>query len=331
MIGSEKVELKNRPRRLRANEIIRNLVREAKLNIEDLVYPLFVVEGKGIKKEIPSLPNNYHFSIDKLVEEVKELTKLGIHYIMLFGLPDKKDNIGSSAYSDDGIVQRAIREVKKEITDVYIITDICMCQYTDHGHCGLLTEDGKIENDTTVEKLSKIAVSHAKAGADMVAPSDMMDGRIAHMRRELDSEGFKEIPIMSYSIKYASSFYGPFRDAAHSAPSFGDRSSYQMDFANPKESLREAEIDINEGADIIMVKPALSYLDIIRRVDEKYNIPIAAYNVSGEYAMIKMAIKNGLMDEKVIYESLLSIKRAGADIIITYFAKEIAEKLRGRN
>ncbi|WP_130805319.1 porphobilinogen synthase [Senegalia massiliensis] len=331
MIGSEKVELKNRPRRLRANEIIRNLVREAKLNIEDLVYPLFVVEGKGIKKEIPSLPNNYHFSIDKLVEEVKELTKLGIHYIMLFGLPDKKDNIGSSAYSNDGIVQRAIREVKKEITDIYIITDICMCQYTDHGHCGLLTEDGKIENDTTVEKLSKIAVSHAKAGADMVAPSDMMDGRIAHMRRELDSEGFKEIPIMSYSIKYASSFYGPFRDAAHSAPSFGDRSSYQMDFANPKESLREAEIDINEGADIIMVKPALSYLDIIRRVDEKYNIPIAAYNVSGEYAMIKMAIKNGLMDEKVIYESLLSIKRAGADIIITYFAKEIAEKLRGRN
>ncbi len=325
------MELKNRPRRLRANEIIRNLVREAKLNIEDLVYPLFVVEGKGIKKEIPSLPNNYHFSIDKLVEEVKELTKLGIHYIMLFGLPDKKDNIGSSAYSNDGIVQRAIREVKKEITDIYIITDICMCQYTDHGHCGLLTEDGKIENDTTVEKLSKIAVSHAKAGADMVAPSDMMDGRIAHMRRELDSEGFKEIPIMSYSIKYASSFYGPFRDAAHSAPSFGDRSSYQMDFANPKESLREAEIDINEGADIIMVKPALSYLDIIRRVDEKYNIPIAAYNVSGEYAMIKMAIKNGLMDEKVIYESLLSIKRAGADIIITYFAKEIAEKLRGRN
>lgn len=325
------MELKNRPRRLRTNGIIRNLVRETKLNIEDLVYPLFVVEGKNIKKEIPSLPNNYHFSIDKLVEEVKELTKLGIHYIMLFGLPDKKDNIGSSSYSDDGIVQRAIREVKKEITDIYIITDICMCQYTDHGHCGLLTEDGKIENDTTVEKLSKIAVSHAKAGADMVAPSDMMDGRIAHMRRELDSEGFKEIPIMSYSIKYTSSFYGPFRDAAHSAPSFGDRSSYQMDFANPKESLREAEIDINEGADIIMVKPALSYLDIIRRVDEKYNIPIAAYNVSGEYAMIKMAIKNGLMDEKVIYESLLSIKRAGADIIITYFAKEIAEKLRGRN
>lgn len=325
------MELKNRPRRLRTNGIIRNLVRETKLNIEDLVYPLFVVEGENIKKEIPSLPNNYHFSIDKLVEEVKELTKLGIHYIMLFGLPDKKDNIGSSAYSDDGIVQRAIREVKKEITDIYIITDICMCQYTDHGHCGLLTEDGKIENDTTVEKLSKIAVSHAKAGADMVAPSDMMDGRIAHMRRELDSEGFKDTPIMSYSIKYASSFYGPFRDAAHSTPSFGDRSSYQMDFANPKESLREAEIDIDEGADIIMVKPALSYLDIIRRVDEKYNIPIAAYNVSGEYAMIKMAIKNGLMDEKVIYESLLSIKRAGADIIITYFAKEIAEKLRGRN
>lgn len=325
------MELKNRPRRLRTNGIIRNLVRETKLNIEDLVYPLFVVEGENIKKEIPSLPNNYHFSIDKLVEEVKELTKLGIHYIMLFGLPDKKDNIGSSAYSDDGIVQRAIREVKKEITDIYIITDICMCQYTDHGHCGLLTEDGKIENDTTVEKLSKIAVSHAKAGADMVAPSDMMDGRIVHMRRELDSEGFKDTPIMSYSIKYASSFYGPFRDAAHSTPSFGDRSSYQMDFANPKESLREAEIDIDEGADIIMVKPALSYLDIIRRVDEKYNIPIAAYNVSGEYAMIKMAIKNGLMDEKVIYESLLSIKRAGADIIITYFAKEIAEKLRGRN
>lgn len=325
------MDLKKRPRRLRSNGLIRSLVRETKLNIEDLVYPLFVVEGENIKKEIPSLPNNYHFSTDKLIEEIKELTNLGIHYIMLFGLPDEKDNIGTSAYSDDGIVQRAIREIKKECDDMYIITDICMCQYTDHGHCGLLTEDGEIENDSTLEKLSKIAVSHAKSGADMVAPSDMMDGRIGHMRRTLDSEGFKDTPIMSYSIKYASSFYGPFRDAAHSAPSFGDRSSYQMDFANPNESLREAELDIEEGADIIMVKPALSYLDIIRRVDEKYNIPIAAYNVSGEYAMIKMAIKNRLMDEKVIFESLLSIKRAGADIIITYFAKEIAEKLRGRN
>lgn len=325
------MDLKNRPRRLRANGLIRNLVRETKLNIEDLVYPLFVVEGENIKKEIPSLPNNYHFSIDKLIEEIKGLTNLGIHYIMLFGLPNEKDSIGTSAYSDDGIVQRAVRSIRENCDDIYIITDICMCQYTDHGHCGILSECGEIENDSTLEKLSKIAISHAKAGADMVAPSDMMDGRIGHMRKSLDSEGFKNIPIMSYSIKYASSFYGPFRDAAHSAPSFGDRSSYQMDFANPNESLREAELDIEEGADIIMVKPALSYLDIIRRVDEKYNIPIAAYNVSGEYAMIKMAIKNGLMDEKVIFESLLSIKRAGADIIITYFAKEIAEKLRGRN
>ncbi|MGO1368712.1 MAG: porphobilinogen synthase [Senegalia sp. (in: firmicutes)] len=320
--------LKNRSRRLRKSALVRDLVRETKLDINDLVYPLFVVEGENVKKPIPSLPNSYHFSVDKLIEEVKELTDLGIHYILLFGLPNSKDSVGSSAYDDNGIVQRAIREVKKEVEDVYIITDICLCQYTDHGHCGLLSDCGEVENDKTLEKLSKVAISHAKAGADMVAPSDMMDGRVENMRNTLDREGYTEIPIMSYSVKYASSYYGPFRDAADSAPKFGDRSSYQMDFANPNESLREAELDIKEGADVIMVKPALAYLDVIRRVDENYNIPIAAYNVSGEYAMLKMAIENGLMDEKVIMESLLAIKRAGADIIITYFAKEVAEKLK---
>ncbi|MBS4538582.1 porphobilinogen synthase [Clostridium sp. D2Q-11] len=319
-----------RPRRLRSNSLIRELIKETRLQVEDLVYPLFVVEGENIKKEISSLPGNYHFSIDKLIEEIDELEKLGIKYIMLFGIPNKKDEIGSQAYSKDGIVQKAIRSIKQRHKDIYIITDICLCQYTDHGHCGILEETGYVNNDETLEYLSKIAVSHAEAGADMVAPSDMMDGRIGHMRRKLDEDGYVNLPIMSYSIKYSSSFYGPFRDAAHSAPSFGDRKTYQMDPANPSEALREVQLDIEEGADIVMVKPALAYLDIIRKVKDKYDVPMAAYNVSGEYAMLKMAIKNDLLSEEAIYESLLSIKRAGADIIITYFAKEIAQKLKER-
>ncbi|WP_143715439.1 porphobilinogen synthase [Alkalithermobacter paradoxus] len=317
-----------RPRRLRANSLVRKLVRETKLQIEDLVYPLFVVEGENIKREIPSLPENYHLSIDRLIEEVKEIKELGIKYVILFGIPNQKDEKGKEAYSYQGIVQKAIREIKKNFKDIYVITDICMCQYTSHGHCGIICEDGYVDNDKTLEYLGKIAVSHAYSGADMVAPSDMMDGRIAYIRNILDSEGYTHIPIMSYSAKYASAFYGPFRDAAHSAPQYGDRSSYQMDPANINEALREAKLDIEEGADIIMIKPALSYLDVIRRIKDNINAPIAAYNVSGEYSMIKLAISNGLLSEKAIMESVLSIKRAGADIIITYFAKDIAKMIK---
>ena len=320
-----------RPRRLRNNETIRSLVRETHLRCEDLIYPLFIVEGTNIKKEIASLPDNYHLSVDMLEKEVEELTSLGINQVILFGVPNEKDEFGTEAYNDNGVVQEAIREIKRCNKDMYVITDICMCQYTSHGHCGVLCEDGTVNNDQTLEYLSKIAVSHAKAGVDMVAPSDMMDGRIGHMRKTLDSNGCAHLPIMSYSAKYSSSFYGPFRDAAHSAPSFGDRKTYQMDPANSDEALREVELDIEEGADIVMVKPALSYLDIIRRIKDNYNMPIAAYNVSGEYAMLKLAVKNGLLDESAIMESVLSIKRAGADIIITYFAKDLARKLRGVN
>lgn len=317
-----------RPRRLRNNDMIRSLVRETHLRCEDLIYPLFIVEGNNIKKEITSLVDNYHFSVDMLKDEIKELTELGINHIILFGVPNEKDEFASEAYNDNGVVQQAIREIKKCNKDMYVITDICMCQYTSHGHCGVLCEDGTVNNDDTLEYLSKIAVSHAKAGVDMVAPSDMMDGRIGHMRTTLDNNNFSHLPIMSYSAKYSSSFYGPFRDAAHSAPSFGDRKTYQMDPANSNEALREVQLDIEEGADIVMVKPALSYLDIIRRIKDNYNMPIAAYNVSGEYAMLKLAVKNGLLDEKAIMESVLSIKRAGADIIITYFAKDLARKLK---
>ncbi|MGL5674835.1 MAG: porphobilinogen synthase [Cellulosilyticaceae bacterium] len=317
-----------RPRRLRMNKAIRSMVRETSLSVNDLIYPIFVVEGEGIKHEIPSLEGIYHFSIDKLEEEIKEVMALGIKGIILFGVPEAKDSCGSEAYSDTGIVQQAIRKVKSIAPEMYVITDVCMCQYTDHGHCGILTEKGEVDNDTTLEYLSKIAISHAKAGADMVAPSDMMDGRIAHMRDSLDARDLTHIPIMSYSAKYASSFYGPFRAAAHSAPAFGDRKTYQMDMANSDEAVREMALDIEEGADIIMVKPAMSYLDIIRRAKDQFNVPIAAYNVSGEYAMLKMAVKNGLMNENVIFESLLSIKRAGADMIITYFAKDMAKQLQ---
>ena len=319
-----------RPRRLRINDATRELVRETKINIEDLIYPLFIVEGENIKNEISSLPDVYHFSLDMLDEEIKEIKDLGIKHVILFGIPHdhEKDFCGSEAYNNNGIIQRAIRKIKEIDSDINVITDVCMCEYTSHGHCGILTKGGYVDNDKTLEYLANIAVSHAKAGADMVAPSDMMDGRVKVIRKALDKEGFFNVPIMSYSVKYASTFYGPFREAANSAPSFGDRKTYQMDPANSNEALIEAELDVLEGADILMVKPALSYLDVIRRVKDNYNLPLAAYNVSGEYAMLKSAVKNGILSEGAIYESILSIKRAGADIIITYFAKDLAKMIR---
>lgn len=319
-----------RPRRLRVNSATRNLVRETKLNIEDLIYPLFIVEGKNIKKEISSLPDVYHFSLDRLEDEIKEIKELGIQHIILFGIPHdcEKNPYATEAYNDNGIIQRAIRKINEIDKDMNVVTDVCMCEYTSHGHCGILTENGYVDNDKTTEYLAKIAISHAKAGADIIAPSDMMDGRIKVIRQALDKEGFVNIPIMSYSVKYASTFYGPFREAANSAPSFGDRKTYQMDPANSNEALVESELDILEGADILMVKPALSYLDIIRRVKDNYNLPLAAYSVSGEYAMLKSAVKNGILSEEAIYESIMSIKRAGADIIITYFAKELAKMIK---
>ncbi|QQY79548.1 porphobilinogen synthase [Keratinibaculum paraultunense] len=317
----------NRPRRLRKNEIIRNLIKETRLCIEDFVYPIFVREGINIKEEIASMEGIYRYSIDKVLKEVEEIEKLGIKAILLFGIPDRKDELGTEGYAENGIVQRTIREIKKVFPEMYVITDICMCEYTSHGHCGILLENGYVDNDKTLEYLGKIALSHAKAGADMVAPSDMMDGRVRYIRNFLDDNGFETVPIMAYSAKYASSFYGPFRDAADSAPTFGDRKSYQMDPANADEAMREIKLDIMEGADIVMVKPALSYLDIIRKAKDNFNIPLAAYNVSGEYSMLKMAIKEGILSETVVLESLLSIKRAGADIIISYFAKDVAEIL----
>lgn len=318
----------NRTRRLRSNPSIRAMVRETSLSVDDFIYPLFVVEGEEIKKEISSMKGVYHFSIDKLLIEIKELIDLGIKSVLLFGIPDHKDKIGTQAYAMEGIIQRATKAIKREFPEMYVITDLCMCEYTSHGHCGILTEDGEVNNDQTLEYLGKIALSQAMAGADMIAPSDMMDGRVGYIRGILDEKGFENTPIMAYSAKYASSFYGPFREAADSAPSFGDRKSYQMDPANTDEALREIEYDIEEGADIIIVKPALSYLDIIRRAKDNFNIPIAAYNVSGEYSMLKSAVENNILDEKAIVEALLSIKRAGANLIISYFAKDIAKLLK---
>lgn len=314
-----------RPRRLRRDENIRSLVRETVLTVNDLIYPLFICEGRGIKQEIRSMPEIYRFSIDKVLEEIKEIVDLGIKAVILFGIPATKDEIGSSAYAKEGIIQRAVRTIKEKFPELVVVTDVCLCEYTSHGHCGIV-KDGKIDNDATLEQLAKVAVSHAKAGADVVAPSDMMDGRIARIREALDEAGFTEVIILSYAVKYCSSFYGPFREAADSAPKFGDRRSYQMDPANFREALREAYLDIQEGADILMVKPALPYLDVIKALRQEFNHPIAAYQVSGEYAMIKAASKMGFLDEeKVVMETLLSIKRAGADIIITYFAKKAAQ------
>lgn len=318
----------HRTRRLRKNPVIRNMVKETRIDLDDLIYPLFLVEGSDIKREISSMKGVYHFSVDKVIEEVDELIELGINSILLFGIPDKKDTVGSGGYANDGIIQKAIRRIKDIHPDIYIITDVCMCEYTSHGHCGILDHNGYVDNDETIKYLSKIAISHVEAGADMVAPSDMMDGRIAHMRKALDENGYETIPIMSYSAKYCSSFYGPFREAADSAPSCGDRKSYQMDMANTDEAMREVAYDIEEGADIIIVKPALSYLDIIRRTKDNFNVPVAAYNVSGEYSMIKSAIEQGIVGEDTMMEVLTSIKRAGADIIITYFAKDVAKLLK---
>lgn len=318
----------NRTRRLRTNPSIRSMIRETKLSIDDFIYPLFVVEGKGIKEEIVSMRDIYRYSIDMLLKEIDEISNLGIKSILLFGIPDEKDELGTEAYSEQGIIQRAVREIKKFFPEVYVITDLCMCEYTSHGHCGILAENGEVDNDKTLEYLCKIAISHAEASVDMIAPSDMMDGRVKYIRKALDEKGFKNKPIMAYSAKYASSFYGPFREAADSAPAFGDRKSYQMDPANTDEALREIKYDIEEGADIVMVKPALSYLDIIQRTKDNFNIPIAAYNVSGEYSMLKLAVETNILGEEAIMESLVSIKRAGADIIISYFAKDIAKVLK---
>lgn len=316
-----------RMRRMRGNKFTRNMIRETYLSKNNLIYPMFLVEGSDIRREIPSMPDCYHYSVDRVREEIEELKYLGINYIMIFGVPDYKDEFGSSAYDNDGIVQRAIKEIKRICPDMYVITDVCMCEYTSHGHCGIIGHNHEILNDDTLNYLSKIALSHVKAGADMVAPSDMMDFRIESIRKCLDENGYTNVPIMAYSAKYASAFYGPFRDAEGSAPQFGDRKSYQMDIANSDEAMREISLDIEEGADIVMVKPALSYLDVIRRAKDNFNIPIAAYNVSGEYAMLKNAVKNGILDKSAIYESVVSIKRAGADIILTYFAKDIAKIL----
>lgn len=319
-----------RPRRLRSTKAIRNLVRETKLQIEDLIYPLFIVDGENIKREIPSMEGVYHFSVDMLEDEIKELTELGIEHVLLFGVPDdeKKDCCASEAFNPEGAVQRAIRKIKEINPEMDVICDVCMCEYTDHGHCGILTDSGYVHNDKTLNYLGKIALSYAESGADMVAPSDMMDGRIGAIRQVLDNNGFENVVIMAYSAKYASAFYGPFRDAANSAPQFGDRKTYQMDPANSNEAIVEGKLDVAEGADIIMVKPALSYLDIIQRFKDNFDLPIAAYNVSGEYSMLKLAVKQGLLNESAIYEAVMSIKRAGATIIITYFAKDIAKMLK---
>lgn len=317
-----------RGRRLRTNSVIRSLVRENSLSTEDFIYPVFIVEGNNIKREIRSLKGNYHWSVDKLEELVKELNEAKVKSVILFGIPEHKDCVGSEAYNDDGIVQKAIRKLKELDSNLYIITDVCMCEYTNHGHCGILSNNN-VDNDKTLVYLGEIALSHVKAGADMVAPSDMMDGRIGYIREVLDKNGFENIPIMSYAAKYSSAFYGPFREAAGSAPSFGNRKGYQMDPANSREAIAEIEADLNEGADIIMVKPAMSYLDIVKEAREKINAPICVYNVSGEYAMVKNAGEVRLINEKLVaLEMLLSMKRAGAKMIITYYALEAAKWLK---
>ena len=317
-----------RGRRLRTNSVIRSLVRENSLSTEDFIYPVFIVEGNNIKREIRSLKGNYHWSVDKLEELVKELNEAKVKSVILFGIPEHKDCVGSEAYNDDGIVQKAIRKLKELDSNLYIITDVCMCEYTNHGHCGILSNNN-VDNDKTLVYLGEIALSHVKAGADMVAPSDMMDGRIGYIREVLDKNGFENIPIMSYAAKYSSAFYGPFREAAGSAPSFGNRKGYQMDPANSREAIAEIEADLNEGADIIMVKPAMSYLDIVKEAREKINAPICVYNVSVEYAMVKNAGEVGLINEKLVaLEMLLSMKRAGAKMIITYYALEAAKWLK---
>jgi porphobilinogen synthase len=316
-----------RPRRLRENPVLREMVQETRLSLKNLIYPLFVRPGRGIKEEIPSMPGQFRYSVDMLIREVEEAFRLGISAILLFGIPERKDEIGSEAWNPQGIVQRAIGAIKERLPEVLVITDVCLCEYTSHGHCGI-PKGSRILNDPTLELLALTALSHVRAGADMVAPSDMMDGRVRAIREALDREGYSHIPIMAYSAKYASCFYGPFREAAESQPKFGDRASYQMDPPNAREALKEMSLDVEEGADILMVKPALPYLDIIRLARERFDLPIAAYCVSGEYAMIKAASSLGFLDEKkAIYEVHTAIKRAGADLIITYFAKDLAKTI----
>ena len=316
-----------RPRRLREKPLLRKLVRETTLGVDDLLYPLFAVHGRGVREAIPSMPGQARLSVDELVKEGKDVAGMGIPGIVLFGLPAEKDPRGSEAYAEDGIVQQAVRAVKDVVPDLLVITDVCLCQYTSHGHCGLV-EGGTVRNDPTLELIARVAVSHAEAGADMVAPSDMMDGRVGAIREGLDEAGYAETPIMAYSAKYASAFYGPFRDAADSAPQFGDRRSYQMDPANGVEAMREIALDLDEGADIVMVKPALPYLDVISRAKAEFGVPLAAYSVSGEYAMIRAAGRLGWLDEeRAMLEALTGIRRAGADIVITYFARDVARLL----
>lgn len=313
-----------RPRRLRQNPVLRKMVRETRMDASSLIYPMFVREGSGIKEEIPAMEGQYRYTTDTMLYALEDLEKAGVRSVMFFGIPDVKDEVGSGAYAENGIVQRALREAKAHFPEMYLITDVCMCEYTSHGHCGLL-KGHDVDNDSTLELLAKTAVSHVQAGADMVAPSDMMDGRVLAIRNALDAQGYENTPIMSYAVKYASSFYAPFRDAAGSAPSFGDRKSYQMDFHNRKEALKEAQLDVSEGADIIMVKPAMTYLDIVREVADTVNVPVAAYSVSGEYAMVKAGAKLGCVDEeKIVCEMVTGVYRAGACVYLTYFAKEIA-------
>lgn len=318
-----------RPRRFRRTENLRRMIRETVLTVDNLIYPLFVMPGKDIKNPVRSMPGVFQFSVDQLLEELKSVVRLKIPGIILFGLPQEKDERGSEAHSQTGVVQEAVRAIKDKYPELVVITDVCLCEYTSHGHCGIL-HGQEVDNDSTLDVLAKVAVSHARAGADIVAPSDMMDGRVGAIRHALDESGFDQVAIMAYSAKYCSAFYGPFRDAADSAPQFGDRRSYQMDMANTDEALREVDLDIDEGADMVMVKPALAYLDVIYRVKTEFERPVAAYNVSGEYSMIKAAAAQGWLDEKrVMMETLMAIRRAGASLILTYFAKDAAEILQG--
>lgn len=318
-----------RPRRLRRDANLRRMVRETRLSVDDLIMPLFVVPGRGVENPVASMPGVAQLSVDRAVEECKTVRDLRIPGVILFGIPEEKDPLGSDAYHADGIIQRAVRAIKEHVPGLVVITDVCLCEYTDHGHCGVV-KGSDVDNDATLDLLVKESLSHVRAGADMVAPSDMMDGRVGAIRRALDAQGFSQTPIMAYSAKYASGFYGPFREAAESTPQFGDRRSYQMDCANTDEALREVALDVEEGADIVMVKPALPYLDVIRRVKERFGVPLAAYSVSGEYAMLKAAARNGWLDEdRVVHEALTGIKRAGADMILTYFAKDVARRLGG--
>jgi porphobilinogen synthase len=319
-----------RPRRLRRNEKLRELIRETSLEPRNFIYPLFVGPGRDKVQPIPSMPGVAQWSVDRVAKECADVQSLGVPAVILFGIPERKDAVGSEAYADDGVVQQAIRAIKEKLPDLLVITDVCLCEYTDHGHCGVI-KNSDVDNDSTLELLAKEALSHAQAGADIVAPSDMMDGRVGAIRETLDAHGFGQTPIMAYAAKYASGFYGPFREAAESTPQFGDRRSYQMDPANADEALREVELDIREGADIVMVKPALAYLDVIYRVKEEFGYPVAAYNVSGEYSMIKAAGQQGWIDEqRIMMEVLFAIRRAGADMILSYFAKDAARLLHGR-